>query len=110
MEKGLISNYTGVNTRLDSLAAAQLMPRDRVITLTGSGTPCRKRASSPVSRAESPGTRLSNNDRRRYRRHNCIEIMFGRLKDCRRVVTRYDRCPTTFFSGIVLAAIVIFWL
>ncbi|MDB6177259.1 IS5/IS1182 family transposase, partial [Paracoccus sp. Z330] len=31
-------------------------------------------------------------------------------KDWRRVATRYDRCPKTFFSAIVLAATVIFWL
>jgi transposase len=36
--------------------------------------------------------------------------MFGRLKDWRRVTTRYDRCPTAFFSAIALAATVIFWL
>ncbi|MBM3927633.1 MAG: IS5/IS1182 family transposase, partial [Sphingomonadales bacterium] len=24
--------------------------------------------------------------------------------------TRYDRCPTAFFSAVVLAATVIFWL
>ena len=29
--------------------------------------------------------------KRRYKRSNRIEIMFGRLKDWRRVVTRYDR-------------------
>lgn len=40
----------------------------------------------------------------------CIEIMFGRMKDWRRVAPRYDRCPTAFFSAIVLAATVIFWL
>ncbi|WP_146612710.1 transposase, partial [Falsochrobactrum ovis] len=47
---------------------------------------------------------------RRYKRRNRIEIMFGRLKDWRRVATRYDRCPMTFFSAIALAATVIFWL
>ncbi|MBY4641342.1 IS5/IS1182 family transposase, partial [Gluconacetobacter entanii] len=26
------------------------------------------------------------------------------------VATRYDRCPTVFFSAICLAATVIFWL
>ncbi len=36
--------------------------------------------------------------------------MFGRLKDWRRVATRYDRCPKVFFSGIALAATVIYWL
>lgn len=49
-------------------------------------------------------------DKRRYKRHNRIEIMFGRLKDWRRVATRYDRCPKVFLSAIALAATVIFWL
>tara|TARA_B110001454_G_scaffold213707_1_gene232325 strand:+ start:950 stop:1165 length:216 start_codon:yes stop_codon:yes gene_type:complete len=49
-------------------------------------------------------------DKRRYKRRNRIEIMFGRLKDWRRVANRYDRCPTAFFSAIPLAATVIFWL
>jgi hypothetical protein len=37
-------------------------------------------------------------------------IMFGRLKDRRRVATRYDRCPTVFLSAVALAATVLFWL
>ena len=49
-------------------------------------------------------------DKRRYKRRNRIEIMFGRLKDWRRVATRYDRCPETFFSAVALAATVLFWL
>jgi transposase len=36
--------------------------------------------------------------------------MFGRLKDWRRITTRYDRCAHTFFSAICLAATVNFWL
>ena len=39
-----------------------------------------------------------------------IQIMFGRLKDWRRVATRYDRCPKVFLSAIALAATVIYWL
>ena len=49
-------------------------------------------------------------DKRRYRKRNWIEIMFGRLKDWRRVATRYYRNPKAFLSAIALAAIVIFWL
>lgn len=33
-----------------------------------------------------------------------------RLKDWRRVATRYDRCPRVFPSAIALAVIVIYWL
>jgi transposase len=39
-----------------------------------------------------------------------IEIMFGRLKDWRRIAMRYDRAAHTFFSAICIAAVVIFWL
>ena len=49
-------------------------------------------------------------DKRGYKRRNRIEIMFGRLKDWRRVAPRYDRCPAVFLSAIALAATVIFWL
>ncbi len=43
------------------------------------------------------------------KRRNRIEIMFGRLKDWRRVATRSDRCPKVFLSAIALAATVMFW-
>jgi transposase len=36
--------------------------------------------------------------------------MFGRLKDWRRVATRYDRSAKVFLSAVALAAIVMFWL
>ena len=49
-------------------------------------------------------------DRALYRQRHKIENMFGRLKDWRRVHTRYDRCAHTFFSAICIAATVIFWL
>ena len=36
--------------------------------------------------------------------------MFAKLKDWRRVATRYDQCAHTFFSAICIAAFVIFYL
>ena len=45
-----------------------------------------------------------------YKQRHKIENMFGRLKDWRRIHTRYDRCAHTFFSAIAIAATVIFWL
>jgi transposase len=41
--------------------------------------------------------------------HDKIKIMLGRLKDWRRVATRYDRCAHTFMSA-ALTATVRFWL
>jgi putative transposase len=45
-----------------------------------------------------------------YRERHRIENMLGRLKDWRRVATRYDCCAHTFFSAICVAATVTFWL
>ncbi|MFT7180964.1 MAG: transposase [Planctomycetota bacterium] len=44
------------------------------------------------------------------KQRNLVERMFGRLKDWRRIETRYDRCAHTFMSAICIAAAVIFWL
>jgi putative transposase len=49
-------------------------------------------------------------DAQLYKQRNRIERMFGRLKDWRRIATRYDRCAHTFMSAICIAATVIFWL
>ncbi len=45
-----------------------------------------------------------------YRDRNAIERMFGRLKDFRRIATRYDRSATSFLGAVSLAAIVSYWL
>lgn len=45
-----------------------------------------------------------------YKKRHKIENMFGKLKDWRRVHTRYDRCAHTFMSAICIAATFIFWI
>ena len=46
----------------------------------------------------------------RYRRRNVIERMFGRLKDFRRVATRYDKNAHNFMAALCLAALVCYWI
>jgi transposase len=45
-----------------------------------------------------------------YRQRHRIENMFARLKDWRRIHTRYDRCADIFLAAITFAAIFIFWI
>jgi transposase len=45
-----------------------------------------------------------------YRDRNAIERMFCRLKDFRRIATRYDRLKTNFLAAVCIAATVSFWL
>ena len=49
-------------------------------------------------------------DKTLYRQRHKVENLFAKLKDWRRVATRYDRCAHTFFSAICIAAAVAFWI
>ncbi len=48
-------------------------------------------------------------DRRAYRRRNQIERLFCRLKNWRRIATRYDRLARNYLAGLALATIVSEW-
>ncbi|KIC42195.1 transposase [Ruegeria sp. ANG-R] len=45
-----------------------------------------------------------------YKQRHKVENLFAKIKDWRRVATRYDRCVRTSFSAICIAAIIIFWI
>jgi transposase len=49
-------------------------------------------------------------DREAYRQRNLIERMFARLKDFRRIATRYDKLARNFLAGVLLVAAVTWWL
>jgi transposase len=110
MTAGQVSDHTGAAALPSSLPTADWLLGDRGYDadwgcdalVDKTITPCipgRKSRDTPVKY-----------DKRRYRTRNRIEIMFGRLKDWRRVATRHDRSPNVFLSAIALAATVIFWL
>ena len=48
-------------------------------------------------------------NRRAYRRRNQIERLFCRLKNWRRVATRYDRLARNYLAALALAAVVSEW-
>ncbi|WP_085985469.1 IS5-like element ISMex15 family transposase [Methylorubrum extorquens] len=45
-----------------------------------------------------------------YKGRNAIERMFGRLKDFRRIATRYDRLAANYLAAVCIAATVSYWL
>ncbi|WP_375782524.1 IS5 family transposase [Roseospira marina] len=49
-------------------------------------------------------------DPKAYRHRNLIERMFCRLKDFRRIATRYDKLAVTFTAAVAIAAIVTWWI
>jgi transposase len=58
----------------------------------------------------SAGGRPPGFDAELYRLRNVVERAFNRLKQWRAIATRYDKHARNYRSGIVLAAIVMFWL
>jgi transposase len=48
--------------------------------------------------------------KRHYKQRNKIERMFCRLKDARRIATRYDKSAKTYLNAICLMASVYWWL
>jgi transposase len=49
-------------------------------------------------------------DRVAYKSRNLVERMFCRLKDFRRIATRYDKRADTFLAAVFIAATLIWWL
>ena len=48
--------------------------------------------------------------KRLYRERHRIENAFSRLKDFRRIATRYDRLARNFLASVCLAAALIWWI
>ncbi len=107
---GQRSDYIGARALLDGLPSSEHMLADRGYdadwyreALEDKGiTPCipsRKGRKVPIP-----------HDETLYCKRHKIENSFARLKDWRRVSTRYDRCPKVFLSACALAAVVMFWL
>ena len=110
MTAGQVSDYSGAAALLGSLPAAEWLLGDRGYDADWFRDALKDKGISACIPGRKIRKKKVRYDKRRYKRRNRIEIMFGRLKDWRRVATRYDRCPIVFFSVIALAATVLFWL
>jgi transposase len=109
-EGGNHSIYTGAAALLNSLPSADWLLADRGYDADWFRDALKDRGIRACIPGRKQRKKTVKHDKRRYKRRNRIEIMFGRLKDWRRVATRYDRCPKVFLSAIALAATVMFWL
>ena len=110
MSAGQVSDYTGAAALLDGLPKADWILGDRGYDAGWLREAFKDKGIEVCIPGRKSRKKTVIYDKRRYKRRNRIEIMFGRLKDWRRVATRYDRCPETFLSAIALAATVLFWL
>ncbi|MET3754750.1 transposase [Rhizobium binae] len=110
LSAGNVSDYIGARALLASLPDAKWMLADRGYDADWFRDGLKERNIEPRIPFQRNRKDIIPHDATTYRARHKIENMFGRLKDWRRVATRYDRCPVVFLSAIALVATVLFWL
>lgn len=107
---GQVSDYTGAAALLSSLPPAKSLLADKGYDADLFRDALADRGINVCIPSKSNRKIHIPHDRATYRKRHKIENMFGKLKDWRRIHTRYDRYAHTFMSAIAIAAIVIFWI
>jgi transposase len=110
LSEGQMSDYKGAALMIDALPPAKDMLADRGYDADWFRDALNARGITPCIPSRSNRKVPIPHDKALYRQRHKIENMFGKLKDWRRIHTRYDRCAHTFFSAICIAAAVAFWL
>ena len=110
MTTGQLSDYTGAAALLGSLPKVEWLLADCGYDADWFRDALKDKGIKPCIPGRKSRGKPIKHDKRRDKWRNRIEIMFGRLKDWRRVATRYNRCPKVFLSTIAPAATVMFWL
>ena len=110
LTEGQVSDYRGAAAVLPALPDADVLIADRGYDSDWFREALRERDIAPCIPGRKNRKQPIDYDIELYKQRNRIERMFGRLKDWRRIATRYDRCAHTFMSAICIAATVIFWL
>jgi transposase len=110
LSEGQMSDYTGAALMIDAFPKAKALLGDKGYDADWFRQALTERGITPCIPSKTNRKVQIDYDQVLYRQRHKIENMFGRLKDWRRVHTRYDRCAHTFMSAICIAATVIFWL
>jgi transposase len=110
LTEGQASDYKGAALMLDSLPRAKVLIGDRGYDANWFRNALAERGTAACIPSKANRKDPIPHDPALYRQRHRIENMFGRLKDWRRIHTRYDRCAHTFMAALVIAATVIFWL
>ena len=105
-----MSDYKGAARLLDKLPKAKELLADRGYDADWFREALMEKGIAPCIPPKKNRKIQIEYDKTLYKQRHKIENMFGKLKDWRRIVTRYDRCAHTFLSAICIAATVIFYL
>ena len=110
LTEGQMSDYKGAAQLLDRLPKAKELLADRSYDADWLRTALRAKGIIPCIPPKKNRKAFIPYDAILYKKRHKVENMFAKLKDWRRIATRYDRCAHTFFSAICIAAAWIFYL
>lgn len=106
---GNIADISVAKDLLDTLAPPTRLLADKAYDADSLRTWLKARRTQAVIPSNATRRTPYPLDKTAYKRRNLIERMFCRLKDWRRVATRYDRTARNFLSAVALAATLSFW-
>lgn len=69
-----------------------------------------ERGTKPIVPNKSNRTLPFRFDKKSYKQRHRIENAFCRLKDFRRIATRYDRLARNFLASVCLVAAIVWWI
>src|SRR6202042_2505330 len=110
LSEGQMSDYKGAALMLPAMPKAKELLADKGYDADWFRAALAKRGVAACIPSKSNRKVAIPYDALLYKPRHKIETMFGRLKDWRRIHTRYDRCAHTYLSAICIAAAVTFWL
>ena len=107
---GNTSDYTAAKACLAAMPPAAVLIADKGYDSAELRTWLGDRGTEPVIPPRRTRKLQYPYDKALYRQRNVIERSFARLKDYRRIATRFDRNAKSFFAALCIAATVIWWL
>jgi len=106
---GNTSDYTPAEACIGAVPPAKHLIADKGYDSNALRNWLKSRGTEPVIPPRSNRKVQLRYDKKLYRERNRIERSFGRLKDFRRIATRFDRNVKNFMAALCLAAVVIWW-
>lgn len=107
---GNCHDLTAARDLLPTLPPSKRLLADRAYDATGLRDWLAARGTKAVIPPNPTRKHPHRYDAKAYKARNLIERMFCRLKDFRRIATRYDKRADVYLSAILLAAALTWWI
>jgi transposase len=110
LSKGQRSDYKGAALLVDAIPRAKELPTDRGYDADWFRNPLLKKGIAPcIPSKKNRKVPIEYNKTFCPQRHK-VENMFAKLKDWRRIRSRFNRWAHTFVAAICISATVAFWI